>query len=135
MIPAIALSNIQISSIQIPSLLDGFFIAQDAAAQEAPGVLSFLPLIFGIICIYYLTMVLPERRKKVEEATLMRTLKKSDRVVTIGGIHGIVASIGEDDEPIVLKLDESGTARMKVNRSAIARIVEPKNSEKSSKEI
>jgi preprotein translocase subunit YajC len=119
------------------SSLGGLILAQDpvaAAPGEAPGLFSFLPLIFGIVCIYYLTMVVPERKKKVEEASLMRSLKKNDRVVTIGGIHGIVAAIGEGDEPITLKIDESGNARMKVNRSAIAKIVDPKKPEDSKKE-
>ena len=131
MIPAIALV---LTDQLLP--LGGFLLAQDpgAGAEEAPGLMSFLPLIFGIICIYYLTMVVPERKKKVEEASLMRALKKNDRVVTIGGIHGIVASIGEADEPIVLKIDENGNARIKVNRSAIAKIVDPKNAENAKSE-
>ena len=128
---------------QIPSFganissLGGLILAQDSGAgadAEAPGLFSFLPLLFGIVCIYYLTMVVPERKKKVEEASLMRALKKNDRVVTIGGIHGIVASIGEADEPITLKIDEGGNARMKVNRSAIAKIVDPKNTEDPKKD-
>ena len=121
---------------QIPSI-GGLILAQDPGAApnaEAPGLLSFLPLIFGIVCIYYLTMVVPERKKKVEEASLMRALKKNDRVVTIGGIHGIVAAIGEADEPITLKIDEGGNARIKVNRSAISKIVDPKNTEDSKKD-
>lgn len=113
--------------------LGGLILAQEPVA-DSPGLLSFLPLIFGIVCIYYLTMVVPERKKKVEEASLMRALKKNDRVVTIGGIHGIVAAIGEGEEPITLKIDEGGNARIKVNRSAIAKIVDPKNAEESKKE-
>jgi preprotein translocase subunit YajC len=118
-------------------LLVGPILAQQPAAaapEDAPGLMSFLPLILGIVCIYYLTMVVPERKKKVEEASLMRALKKNDRVITIGGIHGIVASIGEADEPITLKIDEGGNTRIKVNRSAIAKIVEPKNDENAKKE-
>ena len=114
-------------------------IAQDAAliAQEAapaaPGVFSPMVLIGGMFFLFYFMVLAPERRKKAQETAMLSQLKKNDRVITIGGIHGTIAAIADDNNVITLKLDEAGTTRIKVNRSAIGTVVgEPaKAAEKS----
>lgn len=85
---------------------------------------SPLPLIAGLAMIWYVTWFLPEKRKRQNEATLLSSLTKNDRVVTIGGLHGTVVSALADSDVITLKIDEAGTTRVKVNRSAISAITE-----------
>lgn len=109
-------------------------LAQGAAAGAAkpPGpqniweafFASPLPLIAGLAMIWYVTWFLPEKRKRQNEATLLSSLTKNDRVVTIGGLHGTVVSAVADSDVITLKIDEAGTTRVKVNRSAISAITE-----------
>ena len=116
-------------------------LAQDeGGAPVAPAGedLSFLqrflsnPLILpiGLFLIFYLTFLAPERKRRADEAKLMSSLKKNDRVVTIGGIHGTVVSVGEG--VVTLKVDENGSTRIKVNRTAIASRIEDKNEKESS---
>lgn len=105
----------------------GSLLAQaDAAAPEMTPFQQFLSspflLLGGLMALFYLVVMLPDRRRKAEEATKLSTIKKNDRIVTIGGIHGVVASIGDADT-LVIRLDESGTARMKIDRKAVARIL------------
>ncbi|MFG0253990.1 MAG: preprotein translocase subunit YajC [Rhodopirellula sp. JB053] len=83
---------------------------------------SPLPLIAGLGMIWYLTWFLPEKRKRQDEATLLASLMKNDRVVTIGGLHGTVVSAPADSDVVTLKIDEAGTTRIKVNRTAISAI-------------
>ncbi len=109
-------------------------LAQDAASGGAktPGPQNIweaffsspLPLIAGLAMIWYVTWFLPEKRKRQNEASLLASLTKNDRVVTIGGLHGTVVSAVADSDVITLKIDEAGTTRVKVNRSAIAAITE-----------
>ena len=118
---------------------DWALLAQDAApaAPETgaqPSFFSPLTLVAGLFFLFYFIVIAPERRKKSEEAKMMQSLKKNDRVVTIGGIHGSVASVTEDSDVITLKIDESGNTRIKVNRSAIARIVVPEKTADKEKE-
>lgn len=83
---------------------------------------SPLPLIAGLAMIWYLTWFLPEKRKRQDETNLLASLMKNDRVITIGGIHGTVVSVTPDSDVVTLKIDEAGTTRVKVNRSAISAI-------------
>ncbi len=79
-------------------------------------------LLGGLMALFYVIVMVPEKRKKAEESMRLSAIKKNDRIVTIGGIHGVVASIG-DAETITIRLDESGTSRMKIDRKAVARIL------------
>ncbi|TWT87929.1 preprotein translocase subunit YajC [Stieleria varia] len=107
----------------------GNFIQQMLASPLFP--------IVGVMFLFYFLYLAPEKRRKAEEAERMSKLAKNDRVITIGGIHGVVASVTKDSDVVTLKLDDSGNMRMKVSRSAIASIVKEKkegNSGDSDKE-
>lgn len=120
----------------------------DALAVEgeapAPNLIQQLlgnPLlpIVGFIAIFYVTFLGPERRKKADEAKLMSSLSKNDRVVTIGGVHGTIVSASPDSDIVTVKIDENSNTRIKVNRSAIASVVnsagKTKTSDKPGKEL
>ena len=61
--------------------------------QAAPsgGFASFLPIIL-IIFVFYFFMIRPQINKQRNEDTFRSQLKKGDKVVTIGGIHGKITS-------------------------------------------
>lgn len=115
------------------NLLAFQLLAQDAAPAGESSILQRIldnPLILpvGVVAIFYVTYFGPERRRRAEEAKMMSSMAKNDRVVTIGGIHGTIVSAAPDSETVTLKIDENGSTRIKVNRSAIVKIVgEPKN--------
>jgi preprotein translocase subunit YajC len=111
----------------------------NSPAAKQPEDMTMIERIFasgiilpvGLVVLFYAIFLAPERRRKAEEAKLMAGLKKNDRVVTIGGIHGTVANVTSDSDIVTPKVDESTGARIRVNRSAIARIVsEPTSSDK-----
>ncbi len=109
-----------------------------AQAEDGDFITRMLsnPLILpvGLLLIFYLTFIAPERRRRAEEAKMMASLKKNDRVVTVGGIHGTVVATAADSDVVTLRVDESSNTRLKVNRSAIAKITTPpKDKEKESK--
>lgn len=74
------------------------------------------------MALFYVVVLLPERRRKVEEVNKQAAIKKNDRIVTIGGIHGVVAS-ASDPETLMIRIDESGTTKMKIDRRAVARVL------------
>ncbi|WP_182870536.1 preprotein translocase subunit YajC [Stieleria mannarensis] len=109
------------------------FLAEDVPAEVAepkPFLLQLMenPLfpIAGIILIFYLTLIAPERRRKAEEAKRIAAIKKNDRVITNGGLHGTVVSAPSDSDVVTIRLDESGTLRVKVSRWALTVIEEKK---------
>ena len=58
---------------------------------------------------------------------MLSALKKGDRVVTIGGIHGVVSSTKE--KTVILKVDDN--VKLEFNRSAIASVVNPEAEKKA----
>mgnify|MGYP001118585059 CR=1 FL=1 len=76
-------------------------------------IIVFLALIFGV---FYFIMIRPQRKRQKEHEELIRELRKGDRVITSGGIYGVIESTSEDS--IVIKV-ESGTT-IRVARSSVA---------------
>ena len=82
------------------------------------GLFSFLPLV-AIIAIFYFLILRPQNRKQKETQKMISALKKGDRVVTIGGIHGVIQSVKEST--VIVKVDEN--VKLELNRSAVSNVV------------
>jgi len=95
--------------------------AQEAAkGQDAPWWNMLLPFLM-IIPLFYLLIILPQRRDKRFREEMMSKLKKNDRVITNAGIIATVTNIKEEE--VTLRIDDSSNARLTVLRSTIARIL------------
>ena len=77
--------------------------------------MSFLPLIL-IILVFYLFFIRPQMRKSKEQKKFRESLKKGDKVVTIGGIHGKILEV--KDNQVVL--DAGNQIKLTFDKSAIA---------------
>ena len=65
------------------------------SASGMAGMLStFLPMI-AIFAIFYFFLIRPQNKKQKETEKMIAALKKGDKVVTIGGIHGVISSTKE----------------------------------------
>mgnify|MGYP001146974059 CR=1 FL=1 len=76
-------------------------------------MIGLLVLLFGMM---YFLMIRPQRKRQKEHQQMMEELKRGDRVITAGGIYGVIESISEDS--VVLKV-ESGVT-MRVARNSVA---------------
>ena len=65
-----------------------------ASAGELGGSMAsaFLPLV-AIFVIFYFFLMRPQSKKQKETEKMINSLKKGDKVITIGGIHGVVSSL------------------------------------------
>jgi len=87
------------------------------------NMVIFMVLLFGI---FYVFLILPQRRREKERRAMLSSLRKNDKVVTIGGIHAVVHSI--KDDKVVLKVDEN--TKITVSMSAIAGVERSKEESK-----
>ena len=73
-----------------------FFLQDAAAAAAGTGSLlvSMLPILL-IFVIFYFFIIRPQNKKQKETDKMIAALKKGDKIVTIGGIHGTVAQTKE----------------------------------------
>jgi preprotein translocase subunit YajC len=82
-------------------------------------MLVWFAMIFGLI---YMTMIRPQRKKQKEHKNLLSELKKGDRVVTNGGLFGVIFAIDEDKGQVVLKTD--GETKLRYLKTSIAAKIE-----------
>ena len=81
-----------------------------ADAEEGTGIwpmLIFVVLLFGLM---YFVMIRPQRKRQKEHQQLIEELKRGDRVVTAGGIYGVIESISEDS--VIIKVESGVTMRV-----------------------
>ena len=83
------------------------------------GLLGLLPFA-AIFAIFYFLIIRPQNKKQKEAQRMLADLKKGDRVVTIGGVHGVIQSIRETS--VILKVDEN--CKIEFTRSSIASVKE-----------
>lgn len=96
----------------------------DAGGAEPGGLLGIfnnplLPLIVIGIMFYFL-LILPERKKRKELEEQLNSLKKNDRVVTTGGIVGVVINANPGAKTVIVRIDDN--VKIEVLRSHIAHI-------------
>ena len=89
-----------------------------AAAQPNPLV-QLAPMIL-IFFIFYFFIIRPQQKRQKELSKMIEAIKKGDKVVTSGGILGVVTSIQQDY--VVIKTGDSDTTKMEVLKSAITGI-------------
>ena len=101
------------------NLLNIILFAQQAGAEGKGS--SWQPLIFLvlIILVFYFFMIRPQSKKNKEMQKFRENLKKGDKIVTIGGIHGKILSI----EGTATIIEVEGGTKLKVEKSAIAQSV------------
>jgi preprotein translocase subunit YajC len=93
------------------------------AADQGPQLLQLFIPVVAAIALYYFMILRPERRKATGQRSRLDMLKKNDRVVTIGGIYGLVMSVNREADEVTLKIDEATNTKLRVTFGAIARVV------------
>ncbi|HWB14248.1 MAG TPA: preprotein translocase subunit YajC [Pirellulales bacterium] len=98
-----------------------------AQEEGAPNPLvTAMPLI-TIVAIFFLYMMLVQRpamkREQETRDTMLKNLKKNDRIVTTGGIYGVVTNIQLDADEITIRVDETTNTKIKITRSALQRVL------------
>ncbi len=78
-------------------------------------------LMAGVL--FFLLVVRPQRNEMKRLQQMLAALKKNDRVVTRGGIHGVVVSANANEPTVVIRIDESSGARMTINRDAVVNVL------------
>ncbi|MGH9471512.1 MAG: preprotein translocase subunit YajC [Terriglobales bacterium] len=91
--------------------------------QAAPAGSSNLGLllILGIFAIFYVLLILPAQRRQKRMQKMLRELKTGDRVITSGGIRGIIVSLKDDSLQLRVAPDQ---LKLEFIRSAVAHVIQ-----------
>jgi preprotein translocase subunit YajC len=84
-------------------------------AEGGGGFTSFLPLLL-IIVVFYLFFIRPQLKKQKETRKFREALKKGDKIITIGGIHGRITEVQEK----TFTIEVAPGVSFRVEKSAVA---------------
>lgn len=99
-----------------------FNLISTAHAQTAPGGngasgwMSMIPILLMIVIFYFL-LIRPNQKKEKDRKKMIDLLQKGDKVITMGGMYGVVSSIKKEENIVVLKIGD-GT-KVEFAKSAI----------------
>ena len=100
-------------------------MAPPQGQDPSDSLISTLVMFALIIGIFYFLILRPQQKRQKEKQKMLDALKKGDKVVTGGGMHGTVS--GLDDKTVLLQVADN--VKMKFERAAIATIVREGDSE------
>lgn len=94
-------------------------MAASPAAGSSSGSMMTSLITFGmVIAIFYFIIIRPQKKRDKEAKAMLAAMKKGDKVVTIGGIHGTIVTV--KDNTVVIKVDDS--ARIEFSKNAISTV-------------
>lgn len=65
-------------------------------------------LFFGLMAVvFYFFMIRPKQKEEQRKEDFLKSLKKGKEVITIGGLHGTIVSVGE--KTVVIEIDRKGS--------------------------
>lgn len=103
-------------------MLFDLLLAQAEAAPEGAQGPPFQILLLQIgffVLIFYFLLIRPQQKRQKEHQKLVNAVKKGDRVITAGGLHGLVTQVKE--KSIMIKIADG--VRVELEKSSIGSVV------------
>ena len=116
--------------------LFGITAFAEGAAKTSTGgsaglITSLIPFILIFVVMYFI-MIRPQKKKEKLKQLMLSQLIPGDKILTIGGIHGKIVSI-KDDNIILETGDSSNKSYIKICRWAVGEVTKPGDEVKASK--
>ena len=105
---------IEVSIVEEVKLM---FLQTEVPAGQ--GILGLLMPFLVVGVLFYFMILRPQQKQQKERKAMLDSLKKGDKIVTIGGIHGELTALKEDY--VTLKVAEK--VEIKVSRSGVSHVV------------
>lgn len=96
---------------------------QQAAVGSQGGIMGLMPF-FVIIGIFYFLLIRPQQKKTKEHQRVLNELKRGDRILTSGGIYGVIVALRGK----IIELKIADDVKIQVTRSSISGLVQDDSS-------
>ena len=97
-----------------------YLIAMSPQGGQGGGGLTSTLVMFGVIfAIFYFMILRPQQKRQKDRQKLLDGVKKGDKIITSGGIHGKV--IGVEDKTLLVEIADN--TKVKVERSSIGSVI------------
>ena len=91
--------------------------AAKPATTSNAGLIQILILV-GFFAIFYFLMIAPQRKQQKQRQAMLSSLKKGDKVITMGGLHGEIVDIDDDD----VRLKVADKVELKFSRGSVSKV-------------
>ena len=98
-----------------------------AADTQGRGFMDFFVLMVPIFVIMYLLLIRPQRKQEKARQAMIAAVTKNDRIMTNGGIHGVVTNVKDDE--VTIRVDDARDVKIRVSRNFIAAVLNRKEEE------
>jgi preprotein translocase subunit YajC len=82
------------------------------------GFGAFVPLIL-MFAIFYFLLIRPQQKKSKQHKEMLASVRKGDKIVSAGGLHGVITGIADD----VVTMEIAPKIRVKISRGSVAGIL------------
>lgn len=93
--------------------------APPAGPGGTPMWMGNLFLIVSFMLIFYFLLLRPQQKRQKQAQKMLESLKRGDRVITTGGIHGTILNV--KDDVVTIKIDDN--VKVDVSKSAVTAVV------------
>jgi preprotein translocase subunit YajC len=103
----------------LASISLALFAADAGSSMMQNILLIWVPIGF----LFWFLLIRPQQREKKQRETMLSAVKKNDRVITVGGIYGLVTNVDREKDEITVKVDEAANVKVRVTMGSIARVM------------
>jgi len=107
--------------------------AAPAGGSDPIAMLNALFPFLLIFVVFWFLMIRPQRKEQARRQEMLAAVKKNDRVVTAGGIYGVVTNVHREADEVTIKVDEATNTKLRLTLSSIARVLGDEPSGESEK--
>ena len=80
-------------------------------ANQGNPMMQFLPLMVIMFAVMYFLIIRPQKQKEKKRQEMISNVRKQDKVVTAGGVHGVVVSVKENE--VIVRIDDAKDVKIK----------------------
>jgi len=88
---------------------------QPPPKQKRPAWITWV-ILLGILVVFYLVMILPQRRRQKKHQEMLKSLNRGDRIVTNGGVIGTITRVKE--ESFIIKTADK--TELEIDKSVVS---------------
>ena len=88
---------------------------QGGTGSQGGGMGAML-LPLAIIALMYFLLIRPQQKKQKEHQAMIAALKKGDKIISSGGLHGVITGISDD----AITMEIAPKVRVKITRGSVA---------------
>jgi len=103
----------------LPSTSLALFAADAGSNMLQSILLIWVPIGF----LFWFLLIRPQQQERRQREAMLSAVKKNDRVITVGGIYGLVTSVDREKDEITIKVDEAANVKLRVTVGSIARVM------------